>query len=346
MVETQSEVTHKMPEPVQVAMQLENIFTPHFRQKRDSAYKFLLKIGSPQPYAKFVHYTTAEAALNIIQNKKIWMRKTTCMSDFLEVEHGFDLLRKFFGDETRRKRFQDAIDPCALGATEEAIALFDSHFNIVKSNTYIASVSQHNEEEDQHGRLSMWRAFGGATGRVAIVFRLPWYSDESHKAIDALQFRFSPVCYLDEDDFSCVFDKTIENILAHKDFLCSIPREVIVNNIFNMLLLGAVCSKHIGFREEREWRVMYFPTLWASTLMKDELKVIGGIPQKIFNIPLDIKVAPALAGLDLSNIFEQVIIGPTEYPSAMHEAFSDALTRIGIKDASTRVVISNIPIRT
>jgi hypothetical protein len=34
---------------------------------------------------KFVHYTTAAAASEIIKNAEVWMRRASCMNDFREI---------------------------------------------------------------------------------------------------------------------------------------------------------------------------------------------------------------------------------------------------------------------
>ena len=41
---------------------------------------------------RFVHYTRADSAMNILRTKEVWMRKTSCMDDFMEVEHGLECL--------------------------------------------------------------------------------------------------------------------------------------------------------------------------------------------------------------------------------------------------------------
>jgi len=325
-------------------MKLEEIFTPLFRKKRENAYK-ITGVDDTEKFTRFVHYTTAEAALSIIQNKQIWLRKTTCMSDYLEVEHGFEILRKFFGNEAKLNIFSKVLDACVPGAAQEAIELFNRHLGSVRSSTYIASISEHNSEEDTHGRLSMWRAFGGNTGRVAIVFRLPWYTEGLIEGMQALNIFFSPVVYLTENDYEEECVTIVNNIKNNCELLQSIERSRIVNSIFHMLLTSTVCLKHHGFREEQEWRVIHYPNLWNSPLMKSEIKVITGVPQKIYKLPLDATVAPSLAGLDFSSIFERLIIGPTEFSWAMFEAFSETLSNIGVPDATERICISNIPIR-
>lgn len=61
-------------------------------------------------------------------------------------------------------------------------------------NTYIASISEHDNNEDMHGRLSMWRAFGNIVARVAIVLNIPWYTGGAQ----AVNVMFSPVAYSSE----------------------------------------------------------------------------------------------------------------------------------------------------
>src|ERR1700756_4074915 len=58
-------------------------------------------------------------------------------------------------------------------------------------NTYIACVSEHLDSEDQNGRLSMWRAFGGTGTRVGIVLRFPYVSISAL----SLALTFNPVAY-------------------------------------------------------------------------------------------------------------------------------------------------------
>ncbi len=113
-----------------------------------------------------------------------------------------------------------------------------------------------------------------------------------------------------------------------------------------MLVAGVTCLKHEGFREEREWRAIYSPKRNPSQLMESSTEVLAGIPQVVYKVPLDEKIAPELADLDLARVFDRLIIGPTQFAPAMYEAFVAALKKIGVADPEKRVVASNIPIRT
>jgi|HubBroStandDraft_1064217.scaffolds.fasta_scaffold02652_8 hypothetical protein len=329
----------EIPDAMKLAMQLEAIFMPYATKERRKLYE-------PTNFqaAKFVHYTTAEAALGIIASKRLWMRNTTCMADYREVQHGFSMLHRFFADESKRNTFTAALDACHPGAASEAIKLFNEWWGDLQSQTFIASISVHDDKtEDQHGRLSMWRAFGGSNPRVAIVFRAPWYSG----ATAGLNVIFSPVAYFSDTQVQDEIYSVIKNINDHADFVRATDRVQVVRTVFAMLVAGVVCLKHEGFHEEREWRVIYGPKRNPSPIMEaeTETKTIGGVPQLIYKMPLDATVAPEVAGLDVARIFDRLIIGPSQYSLAMHQAFAAALTNAGIADASARVVFSGIPIR-
>ena len=48
---------------------------------------------------RFVYYTTADTASRILGNRQVWMRSTTAMNDYMEVEHGFDCLNAAYKAE-------------------------------------------------------------------------------------------------------------------------------------------------------------------------------------------------------------------------------------------------------
>jgi hypothetical protein len=318
------------------AKQLESIFMPFARREREKCFP-----EDPMNPTTFVHYTSAEAALRIIKSKRLWMRNTTCMADYREVQHGFDILNSFFSDQNKRQAFVDALEACAPGSAGEAIDLFNRWLPDIRLNTYIASVSRHHSKEDRHGRLSMWRAFGGNLSRVAIVLKVPEFS----LGADALNLIFSPVAYFTAQEVHDELQLVIHNICDNADFLKSIGRSQVIGYVFDMLASGVACLKHQGFGEEQEWRAIYSPHRSPSTLMQCSTEIIGGVPQIVYKVPLDETVSNVLSDLDVRNIFDRLIIGPTQYPWVMYDAFVKALVAAGIPDADKRVWPSDIPIR-
>ena len=326
------------PEQVQLALELERIFTPHAQRQRDEAYAKQGNSGE----LRFAHYTSAEAALSIIKSKRMWMRNSTCMADYREVQHGFDILNKFFSDNTKTDAFVAALDDCVPGVAVESINLFNHWWKDIRFNTFITSISEHDESENMHGRLSMWRAFGMSSVRVAIVFRVSRFSPGAI----ALRLIFSPVAYLTEDEVHAGLAEVMTNLKTKRDVVRSVDRQVLVEIVFRMLLAGVTCLKHEGFREEREWRAIYCPMFDASPLMESDIEVVGGVPQIVYKLPLDKTASPAIADLDFSRMFRRLIIGPSAYPWPMYDAFREALCSAGVTDAKDRIWSSGIPIRT
>jgi len=294
-----------------------------------------------QTKGRFVHYTTAEAALSIIRTKRFWLRNTNCMSDYREVQHGFDIFNRYFLDAAKRTAFVDAFDACVPGAADDAFAAFSNWWQDLRLNTYIACVSEHQESEDVHGRLSMWRAFGGTGTRVGIVLRLPYISISA----SFLALNFSPVAYLAESSAHGVIDQVVTNVQTNRDYLSTLKREALVQLVFQMFASGIACLKHEGFLEEREWRAIYTPKRWSSPLMESSTEVVAGVPQIIYKAPLDSTASPLIADLDFAHIFDRLIVGPTPYPWQIYGAFVEALKASGVPNADECVFVSNIPIR-
>jgi hypothetical protein len=323
-------------------LRLESIFMPEWRRRRDALYK-------EHPNPRFVHYTRAEAALEIIQKKRLWLRNTTAMADYREIHHGFSLLQSWFAVQGNIEKFIAVFDSIHLGAPREAIDSFNRFWMStdtgVQTQTYIASISEHDPSEDEHGRLSMWRAFGAdAPARVALVFRVPPFSG----AVDFLQCIFSPVAYLNEANAHAIFAEVLVNAENERDFLRTVTFEQVRNLIFFSFVVASTCVKHEGFKEEREWRIVYLPGYYPPVnppRIESEVKCLSGVPQIVFKFPFDASVAPEIAAIDMAAIFERLIIGPSRYPWVMYEAFKRILEQAGVSDPGAKVITSSIPIR-
>ena len=289
---------------------------------------------------RFAHYSTAENIFKIISSQTVWMRNTRCMSDYSEIEHGYAMLHQFFSKSVLKDAFYRAVNAISPNLAEEAIALFDQWWQDIRFNTFVCSISEHEDSEDGHGRLSMWRAFGRSASRAAIILRLP-----ADGAAEGLRVILSPVRYFGYADVEAELQRVVENINENLDHLLTVDREKIKYNIFMTLVMGSVCTKHIGFLEEKEWRLIYLPRANHSPLITSSIEVVDGVPQIIHKIPLHDNVENDVTGVKIPALLDKIIIGPTMYAAPMVMAFVQALTEAGVTDASSRVVVSGIPIR-
>jgi hypothetical protein len=153
-----------------------------------------------------------------------------------------------------------------------------------------------------------------------------------------------PVAYHTAEEVEGELKLVTTNIKNNQEVLRSIDRATLVQFIYFMLMASVVCMKHEGFHEEREWRIIYSPNQRPSQLISRSVEVVGGVPQTVYKIPLG-GDAPDLADVAISRLLDRIIIGPSPYPWPMYEAFVAALTAANVSDASSRVFVSNIPIR-
>lgn len=308
---------------------LQKIFHPHAMRRTKEV----------KGHKRLVHYTGARAAMSIIQNAEVWMRNATCMNDYSEVQHGLECLASAYRSESGQK-LRKALDDWFPGFCKEFESLFDGWQSELRIGTYLLCVSEHENDEDTLGRLSMWRAYGDATG-VALVMKAAPFFNES----DALQAYTSPVAYLSAKGFEREFGALAGSILENAEFLRTLQREQISHLLFNAFLFAGLCTKHPGYVEEREWRVIHCPKLHPSERLVKAVEIVGGAPQVIYKIPLKDVPDEGLTGIEIAELLDRLIIGPTEYPAATYDAFVELLRDAGVPNPEKRVCVSEIPLR-
>ena len=106
---------------------------------------------------RFVYYTTADTAMKILDSGQIWLRNTAVMNDFSEVQYGFQCLNDAY-KKGPGNNFNTALNTCFQGLADEVRELINGWLPIIFEDTYLTCLCEHLSDEDQHGRLSMWRA--------------------------------------------------------------------------------------------------------------------------------------------------------------------------------------------
>jgi hypothetical protein len=288
---------------------------------------------------RFAYYTTAEVAYQIIQKKRIWMRSTTTMNDYMEIQYGRDLLQTAINGEPGHA-LKSALDVCHQGLFDEVWKRVLNWLPGFEFDTFITCVSEHYESEDKLGRLSMWRAYGGKTG-VALVINGAVFDLQTQ----ALAAYASPVSYFDQAQFSDAINEVAANIRSNKEFVSSLLIDELKNVLFNMFRFAVLCTKHPGFAEEKEWRIVASPVLNPSDLLESGIEVVRGVPQPIQKIPLENYLDQDVVGMAVPELIDRVIIGPCEFPDVTAQALCTALRQAGVADPYSLIVESNIPLR-
>lgn len=318
---------------------LREIFAPHESRRRDHLIKNNLRL---------IHYTSAAAAVSVIRNRAVWMRNVRCMNDFMEVEHGFQLMQRSFvppiDDEAEKglRTVATALDSVFPELSKESFDWFNGWLFELRNKTYVTCLSEHDPTEKEFGRLSMWRSYTANQVGVGLVINpLPLYSlSQTFGAFS------SPVYYFGDEALRDVFLEISSAITTNREFLESKGRESI-KGFFCMLLRGiAMCTKHPGFHEEREWRIMHTQRLDELGALIVDVETVNGIPQPIYKIPLQDHQESGMTGISIPDLLESVIIGPTQFPIPVWDAIALELEKAGVKDAEAKISYSGIPLRT
>jgi hypothetical protein len=204
------------------------------------------------------------------------------------------------------------------------------------------SLSEHDDTEDELGRLSMWRAYGGKCG-VALVLNPTIFNTET----DELKVYSAPVRYLSVPEFATWFGAWTTRLIANEGDLCAAPHPTLLFFFKYAFRVFALCTKHPGFREEREWRIFHSPLLdGTSDWLVKENEIINGLPQEVVKINLREDAEKGVRGVEPKALFNRLIIGPTAHPLPVYHALHNLLAAAEIDEPSQRIFISNIPLRT
>lgn len=307
-----------------------SIFFPHLIHRQMAAMSSGMK---------FVHYTTAQAAMSIVARRRVWLRNVLFMNDFSEVSFGIEAVISYFGSE-RSKDFWLVVDRLTGGMADKIKADFDSWVPDLRTRTYVCCLSEHDPKENAYGRLSMWRGYGSETGVGIVINPAPIYAQS-----DALSAYSYPVLYVEANDIPDLFDTIAGSIIGAEDVLKEQSAEEVKLWVLDLLLSLPFYLKHPGFSEEREWRVVHRPTYDPSARLEPKMESVNGFPQRIYELPLEDIPEENLLGLNPKELVDRLIIGPTEHPVALYHAFVDLLSEAGVEEAASKVFVSDIPFR-
>jgi len=288
---------------------------------------------------RFVYYTTADIAASILRNQQIWMRNAMAMNDFMEITHGFECLNAAYKGEPGNF-FKDVLDSCFPGISKEIEDIFNDWLPTIRSDSYLTCVSEHRDDEDLNGRLSMWRAYGGSTGVALVLNGAVMFSPSN-----ALGAYSSPVYYASTAKFAEEFMRVAKGIKAESDYIKQLSQERVKIIVFTMFRFAVLCTKHPGFKEELEWRVIASPKMQPSNRLTSNVEVVRGVPQMVVKIKLENAPDEGLIGMSLPELLNRIIIGPCEFSLVIYRALKQLLEELNVPDPESKIIISDIPLR-
>jgi hypothetical protein len=286
---------------------------------------------------QFAHYTTAYVAAEILQKRNVWLRNAAVMNDFLEIQFGGKCLKdalRIHGD--RLKNSLSQIHPQSL---ENTLKRLDDHDLFNRHQTFLTCLTEH-DPDDNLGLLSMWRAYGGPVAGVALIFKQNILDIDGH----SLKVYNNPVTY-GYPAFLKVFSNLVDGILLNVDLVSELSEEDFTYYLYNIFQYLVISTKHQGFMEEREWRLIHSPFEGKSEVLWHSIESVRGVPESVYHIPFTVPVDTSAAGVPLHPILDRIIIGPCQYPFQVGLAFESILADAGFVEPKNMIHLSQIPLR-
>lgn len=289
---------------------------------------------------RFVYYTSAEAAMSIIQNKAVWLRSVRSMNDYSEVSHGFDCLVGALKAKNGVRpliTYLDSLFPDFSKGFQEHI---DGWYPYMETQSYMICISEHDDSEDINGRLSMWRAYGGKHPVALVLNNGPLVNE-----CDAFNAHTYPVDYKGPEHIKTRLLELEDRIRKNETFVKAMGPEAVAAWVYDLTKRLILCTKHPGFSEEREWRVVYNPVMEPSEHVESEIVNLGGVPQQIYKIPLKNIPEENFNEATIPEFVDRILIGPSDEATILVDAFQKLLEQAGCKEPAKMVHNSEIPLR-
>ena len=291
----------------------------------------------PKSGTRLVHYTTADVLISIIRTKSLWLRNTNTMNDFQEIRKGVsDIMISLENSDALRD---------ALLTIDENIFLETRHEFKLKvrdllSSTYVFSLSKHCDLEDDAGRLSMWRAYGGGAGIAMVLKTDGMWIDPAPAGLRLLRVHYIGLCELKQH-----LSDLADRIRAERNAVAEFGSAELKKFLLNRYILIAATLKHSGFAEEAEWRVVHNGMYGVPNFMTEEVQSVRGIPQVIKRLHIGGADSNPKSIVNISDIIDRIIIGPTNDPLIIKQAIIFELNRAGMGHLTKSIAVSQIPLR-
>ncbi|MGE0055730.1 MAG: DUF2971 domain-containing protein [Hyphomicrobium sp.] len=290
------------------------------------------------------HYTSVSVAERILATETIWFSNPRYMNDHEELRWGLiaasnliksdpgDQLRESVRSETQKEVLQASFDHYLKNFEQEHLT------------TVFASCWTQHEPDETNGILSMWRGYGGSGRGVAIEINI-----NAIKGLDESPLLFLKVSYGNENYRRAQIQKIFENwcrVLSARPIADNLLH-VASHEFFQISLLFALCTKHNGFSEEHEWRIVYLPDRDTNKALDQFIgygEVRGRIEPKL---KLRVGPIPNVMGDDVSldSMLHGIILGPGQNDPLSIAGFRFMLDRLGKRQLRDLVKVSGIPFR-
>jgi Protein of unknown function (DUF2971) len=289
------------------------------------------------------HYTSIRNLESILKEENLWFSSPLFMNDLNELRFGVKSGVAIFAELNLEELLSYTSEDCQelRGAFEEAYTQDNNEGAI---DTFVFCLTEHSAI-NRDGKLSMWRAYGDSGNGVALIFDF----SSSNTNPQSAPFALVKVQYASEDEQHERLKRLLENWASaiHGQVLSKEDLHYAGQLAYRIVKAFAISTKHIGFEEEHEWRIIYMREFDEADSLRDSMSyhVDGrGIQPK-----LKLKVADLIAASGKESNFEKllhsVILGPSHHANLTWHATKKMLETLSKQSLVNKMHQSRIPFR-
>jgi hypothetical protein len=135
-------------------------------------------------------------------------------------------------------------------------------------------------------------------------------------------------------------------MITNRGALRQLNPETVKTNLKHAVDVMILSTKHPGFQEEDEWRIIHTAQMNpVPNSPPSKIVSINGIVQKVFYLPMRNIPEHKVQNADINNLLFKILIGPTPNPDLVLDGFVTLLAENGIENAADKVISCNIPLR-
>jgi hypothetical protein len=296
----------------------------------------------PENKPLLAHYTSIETIESILRNDQLWFSNPLYMNDVDELRFG---IREGAARFCNTKEIKESLDDNQLNLLYRHFEYYLNQFaNEHVLDVYAFCLSCHDEINHPDGLLSMWRGYGSNGNGAAIVI-----DTSKLESIPSSSLVIAPVKYGTAQERIDWIDNKLKDFAALlvKLNLADEHLYLAAYAIFERIKQFAIFTKHHGFSEEKEWRVVYFKERDKASKLSPMLSYsIGknGVEPKL-KLKLEFVDGHMQDSISLVNIVHQIILGPGISKPLAKASFERMLEMINKEELKSKVVASTIPFR-
>jgi hypothetical protein len=288
------------------------------------------------------HYTSIDVMQRILEYEEVWFSNPLFMNDWEEMRFGMIEGSRIVTDQANLMRASETLQRAS--AIEHHYNAYQLRFqNEGAFDTYVFCLSQH-KAADNDGLLSMWRGYGGQGRGAAIVFdtsKLTWVPS-SPLIIARVSYASTPDRLA---DLQALVTQWTDITRA-----AQLPEEqlhIASWHAYSAVLNYALTTKHQGFSEEEEWRVIYVAERDVPGLLRPSLGyqiTDNGVEPKL-KYPVGYIPSVSAPDLTLQNLVDRIILGPSLSSPLAVKSVTRLFEHMNKPDYIPKLRASSIPFR-